>query len=104
GRETVLALRVVIPGITLRTSMIVGFPGETEADVDELVEFVEEAQFDRLGVFKYSEEEVTAAAKLDGKISEEEKEERWQKLMEVQAVISRKKNEALIGSIRRVMI
>lgn len=103
-RETVQTLRGAIPGITLRTSMIVGFPGETEADVDELVEFVEEAQFDRLGVFKYSEEEGTAAASLDGRISEEEKEERWQKLMEIQAAISRKKNEALIGSIRRVMI
>src|SRR4030095_2056853 len=103
-RETVQTLRGAIPGITLRTSMIVGFPGETERDVDELVEFVEEAQFDRLGVFKYSEEEGTAAASLDGRISEEEKEERWQKLMEIQAAISRKKNEALIGSIRRVMI
>ena len=103
-REAVQKLRVAIPGLTLRTSMIVGFPGETEADLAELLDFVEETQFDRLGVFKYSEEEGTAAATLSGKVSEEEKEERWQKLMEVQARISRKKNEALIGSIQRVMI
>ena len=103
-REAVQKLRDAIPGLTLRTSMIVGFPGETEADLEELLDFVEEAQFDRLGVFKYSEEEGTAAATLSGKVSEEEKEKRWQKLMEVQARISRKKNEALIGSIQRVMI
>lgn len=103
-REAVQKLRDAIPGLTLRTSMIVGFPGETEADLEELLDFVEETQFDRLGVFKYSEEEGTAAATLSGKVSEEEKEERWQKLMEVQARISRKKNEALIGSIQRVMI
>ena len=103
-REAVQKLRDAIPGLTLRTSMIVGFPGETEADLEELLDFVEETQFDRLGVFKYSEEEGTAAATLSGKVSEEEKEERWQKLMEVQSRISRKKNEALIGSIQRVII
>jgi ribosomal protein S12 methylthiotransferase len=103
-REAVNQLRDAIPALTLRTSLIVGFPGETEADFEELVNFVEEAKFDRLGVFKYSEEEGTAAAKFDGKVSEEEKENRWQELMEVQAEISRKKNEALIGTIARVMI
>jgi ribosomal protein S12 methylthiotransferase len=103
-REAVQDLRQAIPGLTLRTSLIVGFPGETEADFEELLDFVEQTQFDRLGVFKYSEEEGTAAAKLDGKVSEEDKERRWQELMEIQAVISRKKNEALIGSIQRVMI
>jgi ribosomal protein S12 methylthiotransferase len=103
-REAVKQLREAIPALTLRTSLIVGFPGETEADFQELLNFVEETKFDRLGIFKYSEEEGTAAAKLDGKVSEEEKENRWQELMEVQAEISRKKNEALIGSIERVMI
>jgi ribosomal protein S12 methylthiotransferase len=103
-REAVNHLREAIPALTLRTSLIVGFPGETEADFEELVNFVEETKFDRLGIFKYSEEEGTAAAKFDGKVSEEEKENRWQELMEVQAEISRKKNEALIGSIQRVMI
>jgi ribosomal protein S12 methylthiotransferase len=103
-REAVKQLREAIPALTLRTSLIVGFPGETEADFEELLNFVEETKFDRLGIFKYSEEEGTAAAKFDGKVSEEEKENRWQELMEVQAEISRKKNEALIGSIERVMI
>src|ERR671923_193848 len=103
-REAVEQLREAIPALTLRTSLIVGFPGETEADFEELLNFVEETKFDRLGVFKYSEEEGTAAAELDGKVSEEEKENRWQELMEVQAEISRKKNQALIGSIQRVMI
>jgi ribosomal protein S12 methylthiotransferase len=103
-REAVHQLREAIPQLTLRTSLIVGFPGETEADFEELLDFVEETEFDRLGVFKYSEEEGTAAAKLDGKVSEEAKERRWQELMEVQAEISRKKNQALIGTIQRVMI
>jgi ribosomal protein S12 methylthiotransferase len=103
-REAVYRLREAIPGLTLRTSLIVGFPGETDADFEELLNFVEETQFDRLGVFKYSEEEGTAAAKLDGKVPEQDKEQRWQELMEVQAAISRKKNQALIGSSQRVMI
>jgi ribosomal protein S12 methylthiotransferase len=103
-RETVTKLRQAIPGLTLRTSLIVGFPGETEEDFRELLDFVEETKFERLGVFKYSEEEGTAAAKLHGKVSAEEKERRWQEVMELQATISQKANEALIGTIQRVMI
>jgi ribosomal protein S12 methylthiotransferase len=103
-REAVDKLRAAIPGLTLRTSLIVGFPGETDADFAELLDFVEEVEFDRLGVFKYSDEEGTAAAKFDGKVDEEEKENRWQEVMDTQAKISRKKNQALIGTIQRVMI
>lgn len=103
-KETVARLRAAIPGVTLRTSMIVGFPGETEEDFRELLDFVEASAFDRLGVFKYSEEEGSAAARLDGKVPEQEKERRWQEVMELQSEISRKKNEALIGTIQRVMI
>ena len=103
-REAVEKLRDAIPHLTLRTSIIVGFPGETENDFAELLDFVEEAQFERLGVFKYSEEEGTAAARMTARVPEEEKERRWQELMELQASISRKKNEALIGTIQRVMI
>jgi ribosomal protein S12 methylthiotransferase len=103
-RETVKTLRVAIPDVTLRTSLIVGFPGETEAEFQELLDFIEEAQFERLGVFKYSEEEGTAAARMADKVPEAEKERRWQELMDVQAVISRNKNEALIGAIRQVII
>jgi len=103
-REAVSKLRQSIPGLTLRTSLIVGFPGESEADFAELLQFVEEAEFERLGVFKYSEEEGTAAARMPGKVAEQDKERRWQEVMDLQSTISRKKNEALIGSIQRVMI
>jgi ribosomal protein S12 methylthiotransferase len=103
-RETVERLREAIPGLTLRTSLIVGFPGETEEDFEQLLSFVEETRFERLGVFKYSEEEGTAAAVMDGKVSAAEKERRWQEVMDLQATISQKNNEALIGTIQRVMI
>lgn len=103
-REAVTRLREAIPGMTLRTSLIVGFPGETDEEFAELLDFVEEMKFERLGVFKYSEEEGTPAAKMDGKLSEEEKERRWQEVMELQSGISQKKNRALIGAIQRVMI
>lgn len=103
-REAVQKLREAIPGLTLRTSLIVGFPGETAADFEELLNFVEETEFERLGVFKYSEEEGTAAAQMSGKVAEEEKERRWQEIMDLQAQISRKKNQVLIGQIQRVMI
>ena len=103
-REAVQKLRAAIPGLTLRTSLIVGFPGETAADFSQLLDFVEETEFERLGVFKYSAEEGTAAALMTEAVAEEEKERRWQEIMDVQASISRKKNEALIGTIQRVMI
>jgi ribosomal protein S12 methylthiotransferase len=103
-RQAVKKLRGAIPGLTLRTSLIVGFPGETDDDFAELLDFVEETQFERLGVFKYSEEEGTAAARMGIRVPEEEKERRWQELMDLQSSISRKKNEALIGTIQRVMI
>jgi ribosomal protein S12 methylthiotransferase len=103
-RQTVDKLRQAIPGLTLRTSLIVGFPGESDEDFEALLDFVEIARFDRLGVFKYSDEEGTAAAKLNMKISEEEKERRWQEVMDLQSAISRKTNEALIGTSQRVMI
>jgi ribosomal protein S12 methylthiotransferase len=103
-RETVQKLRAAIPGLTLRTSLIVGFPGETEADFKQLLDFVEETGFERLGVFKYSDEEGTAAAKLENRLPAEEIERRWQEVMDLQAEISRNKNEALIGTIQRVMM
>lgn len=103
-REALGKLRQAIPGLTLRTSLMVGFPGETEAEFEELVDFVQEAQFDRLGVFKYSQEEGTTAALMEDQVSDEDKERRWQELMEVQAEISRRKNEALIGSVQRVIM
>jgi ribosomal protein S12 methylthiotransferase len=103
-REAIAKLRAAIPNLTLRTSLIVGFPGETDDDFRELLDFVEEAEFDRLGIFKYSIEAGTAAARMDGQVPEDVKEARWQEMMELQAEISRKKNEALIGTVSRVMI
>ncbi|HEY6999053.1 MAG TPA: 30S ribosomal protein S12 methylthiotransferase RimO [Candidatus Binatia bacterium] len=103
-REAVQKLRQFIPGLTLRTSLIVGFPGETNSDFSELLDFVEETQFERLGVFKYSPEEGTAAARMEAEVPEQVKERRWQEVMDLQSVISRKKNEALIGTIQRVII
>jgi len=103
-RETVAKLRQAIPDVVLRTSLIVGFPGEREEDFQELLDFVQEAEIDRLGVFKYSVEQGTTAALMPDQVPEEEKERRWQEVMEVQAEISRRKNEALIGTMQRVMI
>jgi ribosomal protein S12 methylthiotransferase len=103
-REATQKLRKFIPGLTLRTSLIVGFPGETDTDFSELLDFVEETEFERLGVFKYSPEEGTAAARMGAQVSEQVKERRWQEVMDLQSMISRKKNQALIGTIQRVMI
>jgi ribosomal protein S12 methylthiotransferase len=103
-RESVQKLRAAIPGLTLRTTLIVGFPGETDGNFQELLDFVEETRFERLGVFKYSDQEGTAAARLENKLHAEEIERRWQEVMDLQAEISRKKNEDLIGTIQRVMI
>jgi ribosomal protein S12 methylthiotransferase len=103
-REAIRKIREAVPNVTLRTSVIVGFPGETSEEFQELLDFIAETQFDRLGVFKYSVEEGTAAAKMGDQVAEEEKERRWQEVMEAQAGISRSKNEALLGSVQRVMI
>src|SRR5713226_340600 len=103
-REAVQKLRDTIPGITLRTSLIVGFPGETKADFEQLLDFIEGTRFERLGVFKYSEEEGTAAAVMPAKVPEDEKERRWQEVMDLQSIISHENNKALIGSIQQVMI
>ena len=97
-------LREEVPDIALRTSLIVGFPGETEEDFKHLLHFVEEAQFDRLGVFCYSREEGTPAASMEDQISERTKRERYKKLMRVQARLSFKRNRRLINSIEQVLI
>ncbi len=103
-REAICKLRRAIPNLTLRTSLIVGFPGETQEDFQELLDFVQETEFDRLGVFKYSVEEGTAAALMGDQVADGEKERRWQEVMEVQAGISRRKNEALIGTVQRALV
>ena len=91
-------------GLTLRTSIIVGFPGETEDQFRELLDFVEETEFDRLGAFAYSPEEGTPAAKMPGQIPEEVKQERLDRLMSLQQGISLKRNQARIGSVEQVLV
>jgi ribosomal protein S12 methylthiotransferase len=90
-------MRRAVPNLTLRTSFIVGFPGETEAEFDELCDFVREAQFDWLGVFAYSDEEGTQAFHQPGKVDPREIERRRKRLMQVQKQISRKKKKAMVG-------
>ena len=90
-------MRRQIPGLTLRTSFVVGFPGETEEDFEQLCEFVREAQFDWLGVFGYSDEEGAKAFELEDKVPSREIERRRKKLMSMQKQISRKKKRALVG-------
>ena len=96
-------LRERIPGVVLRTSLIAGFPGETEEQFEELRDFVTEAEFDRLGVFAYSQEEGTAAAKLKGQLDEEEKLARQEMLMVDQAAVSEELNQKKIGKIFEVL-
>jgi len=90
-------MRRTIPDLTLRTSFIVGFPGETEADFQELCDFVLEAQFDWLGTFSYSDEQGSAAYRLQSKVSQAETERRRRNLMNLQKGISRKRKKALVG-------
>ena len=91
-------------GLTLRTTLIVGFPGETEDQFRELMDFVEETEFDRLGAFAYSPEEGTPAAKMPDQIAEEVKQERLDRLMTLQQKISLKRNRARIGSVEQVLV
>ncbi len=96
-REIIGTLRREIPDICLRTTLISGFPGETKEDHEELLAFVDEMEFDRLGVFAYSPEEGTKAADMEGQIPEEEKEERREEIMELQQEISFDKAQEMIG-------
>ena len=97
-------LRREIPDIVLRTTLITGFPGETEEDHEELKEFVDEMEFDRLGVFTYSPEENTPAAEMSDQVPEEVKEERRDELMELQQEISYDRGQDRIGQELLVMI
>lgn len=103
-RELVAKIRTVIPEVSLRTSLIVGFPGETEEDFERLIAFVQDIRFDRLGVFTYSQEEDTPAARLPNQVPDEVKEYRANRLMEIQREIAREKNEDKIGQTVDVLI
>lgn len=101
-KEIVARLRKEIPDITIRTTLITGFPGETKEQHDELMEFVDEMEFDRLGVFTYSPEEDTPAAMLPNQVAEDVKEERQAELMELQQEIAFDQAEDMIG--REVLV
>jgi len=97
-------MRATIPGVAIRTSFIVGFPGETEQDFNELCQFVEAAKFDRLGVFKYSDEDTSKSYELDGKVDGRTIENRRRRLMAIQRKISAKRNKQLVGSEFDVLV
>ena len=103
-RDTFKKLRDNIPGVHIRTTLLVGFPGESEEDFDELVEFVKEAKIDRLGVFAFSDEEGTLSHRLDGKLPEEVKENRRNAIMALQIGISEELNRNKIGKNFEVMV
>jgi ribosomal protein S12 methylthiotransferase len=97
-------IRRTIPGVAIRTSFIVGFPGETEADFDELRQFVTAARFDNLGVFSYSDEDTSASYRLDGKVDGRTIGNRKRSLMAAQRKISRARNRGMIGSEVEVLV
>ena len=103
-RNRIDRLRKAVPGIALRTTLIVGYPGETEEDFESLANFISEIKFDRLGVFTYSEEEGTTAEKHDDDISREVKDYRKNHILEIQHEISLEKNESFIGKTIKVLV
>ena len=103
-RELLETIRARVPGVALRTTLIVGYPGEGEREFEELQEFVREQEFDRLGVFTYSHEEGTTAYPLGDPVLAEEKQRRLNRIMELQQEISERKNAALVGTTQRVLL
>jgi ribosomal protein S12 methylthiotransferase len=103
-RDLIRRIRAGIPGIAVRTTFIVGFPGETEADVDELCEFIRTTKFERLGVFRYSQEEGTRGAKMDHQIPAKVKEARWHRLMALQKEIATEVSQRAVGKKLRVLV
>lgn len=101
--EVIGRLRSAIPGITLRTTLIAGFPGETEEQFEDLCSFVKEVQFDRLGCFAYSAEENTLAAKMDGQIDQEVKDRRAELVMQIQTGVMAQKQAEKVGQTVRVI-
>jgi len=102
-KNAVKRLREQVPGITLRTTLMVGFPGESEEDFEALCNYIEEARFDRLGVFTFSPEEGTAAYAMDNQIDEQTKQDRMDKAMDLQYEIHAALNEEKVGKTLRVL-
>ncbi|MEO6875367.1 MAG: 30S ribosomal protein S12 methylthiotransferase RimO [Opitutaceae bacterium] len=103
-RDLIRRIRAGIPGIAVRTTFIVGFPGETEADVDELCAFIRETRFERLGVFRYSQEEGTRGAKMENQIPAKVKEARWHRLMALQQEIAAAVSKSRVGDTLKVLV
>jgi len=103
-RDLIRRIRAGIPGIAVRTTFIVGFPGETEADVDELCAFIRETKFERLGVFRYSQEEGTRGAKMENQIPAKVKEARWHRTMALQQEIAREVSKGYVGRTIRILV
>jgi len=103
-RDLIRRIRAGIPGIAVRTTFIVGFPGETDADVDELCEFISDTKFERLGVFRYSQEEGTRGAKMENQIAPKVKEARWHRTMALQKVIASEVSKNAVGKTLRVLV
>lgn len=102
--DTLKRLRTAIPDIHIRTTLIVGFPGETEEDYETLVEFIEKEKFERLGVFSYSQEENTPAGEMENQVDEEIKAERLDGIMRRQIEISLESNQAKVGKTLEVLV
>jgi len=103
-RRLLRNLRAGIPGIALRTTFIVGFPGETEKEFEELLAFIEQTKFERLGIFTYSREDHTAAGNMKGQVSAKVKKQRYDRAMALQQKVSREIHEQMIGKTLRVLI
>ena len=102
-KSSIARLRNAMPDITIRTTVIAGFPGETAAEFDELLDFVKKTEFSRLGAFAYSREENTPAYSMPKQVSKKTKESRVERIMEAQYNVHSKKNEALLGKKLRVL-
>jgi ribosomal protein S12 methylthiotransferase len=103
-RDLLRRMRAGIPGLGIRTTFIVGFPGETEEDFQELLEFIEEFRFERAGVFQYSKEEGTRAVKLDGHLHHMTRKSRWSRAMSALQKIAAETNQAQVGKNVRVLV
>ena len=103
-RDLIVRIRAGIPGIAVRTTFIVGFPGETEADVEELCGFIRDTKFERLGVFRYSQEEGTKAAKMEEQLTTKLKDARYRQTMSLQREIAAEVSGAYVGKTLRVLV
>jgi len=102
--RTLEKMRQAMPDLALRTTFIVGYPGESEAEFQTLLDFIQEIRFDRLGAFPFSFEPGTASEPLGDPVPAEVKQERWERLMELQQGISLEKNQRLVGKTLQVLI